>query len=287
MVAQTFQNWELIIVDDGSTDGTREYVAALDDRRIRYSLLTHARNPTRTRAEGLRLARAAWVAFLDSDDLWLPTKLAVQFAQLASRPNCHWGYTAYRVTDIGGAPVAPRPELPLQFTSGWILRDLLTFNVAVALPTLMARRAFLDEVGGFDETIALRGDYDLTLRLAARSEAWATTDVLTLVRAHSSRTTQMRAHSELFRYNERVFRKAARSAPDVALRDLCIRQCAAQLAGMAKSLSSEGRHRAAFAALTHALRDAPLSRPVWRAIVRCALGALYRLAAPRSRLQHR
>jgi glycosyltransferase involved in cell wall biosynthesis len=278
VVGQTFRDWELIVVDDGSTDGTRDYLMSLRDPRIRTVLLDQGGNPTRARAAGLRMARGTWVAFLDSDDLWTPSKLAVQLEELGAHPVCQWAYTAYRFIDTSGRPLMPRAQSTLRFSSGWILPELLTFDVAVALPTLMARRSLLEEVGGFDETIALRGDYDLTLRLAARSEAWASQEAFTLVREHADRTTLNRRHADLFLYNERVFRKAAGNAPSRRIRALCIRQCATQLAGMALALSREGKGRAAFVALARAFRDAPFAIPVWRAAAGCTLRA-FRLRA--------
>jgi glycosyltransferase involved in cell wall biosynthesis len=274
VVGQTFRGWELVVADDGSTDGTREYLTGLRDPRIRLVFLDHGGSPARTRTAGLRVARGEWVAFLDSDDLWLPTKLALQLEQLTTHPACRWGYTAYQLVDIDGRPVARRPPVAYGVRSGWILADLLTFEVSPAMPTLMVRRSLFDEVGGFDETIALRGDYDLALRLAARSEVWGTSETLSLVRDHANRTTLNRRRAELFWYNERVFRKAATSSESKAIRALCIRQCATQLAGMAHALSNEGKHAAAFAAVARALRDAPLAIPVWRATAGCLLRAL-------------
>src|SRR5690242_15593078 len=72
VLAQTYRDFELVVVDDGSTDGTRDYLAAIEDPRVRPIWLEHRGDLTVARSAGLRHVHGEWVAFLDSDDLWLP-----------------------------------------------------------------------------------------------------------------------------------------------------------------------------------------------------------------------
>jgi glycosyltransferase involved in cell wall biosynthesis len=277
---QTFRDWELIVVDDGSTDGTWADLTMLHDPRIRPVFLTHGASPARARAAAVTLARGEWVAFLDSDDIWVANKLALQLEQLAQRPSCRWSYSRYDLVDLHASPAKLPGRRPDTAPSGWILDGLLTFQVSASITTLVVRRSLLDEVGGIDETIGIRDDYDLTLRLAARSEVLAIPDRLTVVRHHAGRTTAHRRPWELFRDNARVFRKAAMAASSESVQRLCTRQCAVQLAWMARGLSEDRQHRAAFLALTRALKMAPLSGAVWRATVGCALNVVRRSPWP-------
>lgn len=78
VIAQTYGNWEMIIVDDCSTDNTKEIVSRYSDTRIKYYCLERNSGAAAARNKALSLAKGQWIAFLDSDDLWLPTKLERQ-----------------------------------------------------------------------------------------------------------------------------------------------------------------------------------------------------------------
>jgi glycosyltransferase involved in cell wall biosynthesis len=276
ILAQTFKDWELIIADDGSTDGTRAYLEGLSDPRIRCLLLPHSGSDAVPRNAALRAARGEWVAFLDSDDLWLPSKLDRQLHAMIEHADSGWSYTGFALIDTRGARLPERPSSAYRPVSGWILESLLRFEAGPCVQAMLVRRSLIRELGGFDEAIPLRADYDLALRLAARSAAHALPDTLTLVREHEGRTTSQRPHAELYALNERVFRKAAAAAPSMKLWLLCKRQCAVQLAARARALSRHGAHGAAFTSLARGLFDAPFEREVWRAAARCAVDAVRR-----------
>jgi glycosyltransferase involved in cell wall biosynthesis len=273
VIAQTFCDWELIVVDDGSTDATRDYLEAIGDARVRPVWLAHQRNLTSARSVGLRHARGEWMAFLDSDDLWLPEKLALQRQQLAAHPTCRWSYTGYLLVDANENPLPERSALLRRPISGHILERLLSFELGASIVTVLAQRSLIEEIGGFDETIPVRSDYDFTLRLAARSEVCALPENLTWVREHAGRTTARLRTLDLYIDNERVFRKAAAATTDPGIRALCLRQCATQLAGKASALSREGSNQAALAALVQAARLAPLNKAIWKTAAGCAARA--------------
>ena len=84
VLGQTYHNWELIVVDDGSTDATASRLRDLGDRRLRVVHLEHSGRPARVRNEGLACARGAYVAFLDSDDLWCAANLNDRWRRCAT-----------------------------------------------------------------------------------------------------------------------------------------------------------------------------------------------------------
>jgi len=164
VVEQTFQDFELIVVDDGSTDDTVARLQTLSDARIRLLPLPANSGGSRARNEGLRAARADLVAFLDSDDEWLPRKLEVQLARLRDSTDSRVAvaYCPWVTRDhLGGR------EVPggLPANEGDVLEPLLRgWNVATS--AALIRRGALEGVGGFDERLPAAQEYDLWLRLA-------------------------------------------------------------------------------------------------------------------------
>jgi glycosyltransferase involved in cell wall biosynthesis len=285
--AQTFADWELIVVDDGSTDGSVAWLDTLSDPRIVVVTEPHSGNPAALRNLGVANAHAPWIAFLDSDDVWAPDKLELQLTRLAENPGSRWSCTGVSFIDDLGAPIPQQGGKPYKAQSGWILERLLTFSAAATTPTLMIHRSLFEEAGGFDEEVLLREDYDLELRLASRSEIHALPESLTFVRHHGGRTSSRTRVADLYRWNAIVFRKFARSAENRRLRGIGRRQCALQLMQHASALSRGGEHLPALAASASAIRETPLRINVWRSATGCVLRALgkkdqERRRAPRS-----
>lgn len=101
---QTYKNWELIIVDDCSTDNTDEIVASFNDERIRYFRNDKNSGAALTRNRALREARGEWIAFLDSDDLWMPKKLEKQIAFMKEK-GYTFSFTEYEKIDEESKPL--------------------------------------------------------------------------------------------------------------------------------------------------------------------------------------
>jgi glycosyltransferase involved in cell wall biosynthesis len=161
---QTLPDFELFVIDDGSTDGT-EAVAApyLADRRVQYHRTDHLGQPG-AKNTGIRLSTAPLIAFLDADDAWLPTKLERQVALFERDPAVGVTYTRRRVMDEEGHELEHR-EPPLY--RGDVLAALLRDNF-VCFSSCMVRRGVFEDVGLFDEKLPLAIDYDLWLRVARR-----------------------------------------------------------------------------------------------------------------------
>lgn len=139
---------------------------------------------------------------------------------------------------------------------------------------MLVQRSLIEEIGGFDAKMLFLSDYDFILRLAARSEVCALSEMLTLVREHPGRITARLRPADLHADQARSFHKAAAAATNRKLRVLCLRQCALQVARQAAALSREGLHGAAFAALVRAVRITPFKRAIWRAAAGCVARAL-------------
>ena len=159
VLAQTYPHLELIVVDDGSHDATPEVVQACGQALI-YIRQAHA-GVSAARNRGVAASRGAFIAFLDSDDLWLPRKIAAQVALLQQQPQAQACYTD-EIWIRHGVRVNPRQIH--QKHSGWLFEPSLP-RCIISPSSIMLRRTLWDQVGGFDESLPACEDYDLWLRL--------------------------------------------------------------------------------------------------------------------------
>ena len=219
--AQTFVDWELIVVDDGSDDATRGFLRSQTDRRVTVVCSAHTGNPAATRNRGIALARGRYVAFLDSDDRWRDDKLERQVALMAAAPARRWSYTAVRRID-GAGRVLAHSSAPWVPHCGAILEQVLTIAAQIATPTVMAELAFVRELGGFDERLKFSEDYDLWARMALRSEVSVDAEPSTDVRSHDEHFTLDRS-GKLGGWAA-FYGKMESLVPTAALRALCRRQ---------------------------------------------------------------
>ena len=156
--AQTYEYWELVIVDDGSDDGTADVVAPLlGDARIRYVPTDHV-GVSLARNRALAESTGDVVAFLDTDNTWHPSHLARQVQALTASPTALWSYSGQVLVDGRSGQAELRRDLRSPSSLG--VANYIDLNV------LAHRRSVLDQLGGFDAELPRLGDWDYVARLA-------------------------------------------------------------------------------------------------------------------------
>lgn len=164
ILAQTFGDFELLIVDDGSTDNTREILSPyLSDKRLRY-FYQENQGQSVARNRGLTESRGQFLCFIDSDNVWLPNKLESQLNFLREHPEVDIVYGDIITIDETSKEIGREN---MRRISGHIAGDLLRDNF-VSINTSMVRRQCYTELGGFNEKDRLAEDYDLWLRYSTR-----------------------------------------------------------------------------------------------------------------------
>jgi glycosyltransferase involved in cell wall biosynthesis len=186
VLRQTHTDWEMIIADDGSGPETSAYLRGLADARVRVLWLQHSGRISVVRNAALRVAQGAYLAFMDSDDIWAPTKLEAQLRAMQTAPSRRWSYTALTIIDTAGRTLPDSNFKARILYDGDILERLLTVEAIVATPAVMAERSLVTEAGGFDDDQAVNEDYDLWMRLAMLSPVTAVAEPLVAVR-HKNR----------------------------------------------------------------------------------------------------
>jgi len=236
--AQTFQDWELIIADDGSGAETRNYLRALaDEPRVKLLWLSHTGNPPAVRNAALREARSDYIAFLDSDDVWMPEKLQTQLVSLRSQTVRKWSYTKCVVVDGLLSPLpGPRSE-HCAAIDGWILDRLLKAEAFIVQSSVVASRDLIEAAGGYAEDLPICGDYELYVQLAQRSEVEFVDEPLVLVRRHNDHyCNDVGALEDLRRFIEKV----QRSGTARHLAPVLGRRRAIVSAGIARGYAASG-----------------------------------------------
>jgi glycosyltransferase involved in cell wall biosynthesis len=188
VVSQRYADFETLVVDDGSSDNTADVIAALGDSRIRYVRQAHSGLPAVGRNTGMQLANGEYIAFLDSDDLWLSDKLASQVELMDSHPELALSYTNCYRFKADPTRYHPVPMLQPQAMLSGHAFDQLYACQAIPNLTVMLRSSVRDEVGQFDEDPQLKAneDYEYWLRIAARFPIDHLPQPLALYREHAA-----------------------------------------------------------------------------------------------------
>jgi glycosyltransferase involved in cell wall biosynthesis len=188
ILTQTLADFELVVVDDGSTDSTPAILASYDDPRIRVVRNEVNLGLVRSLNRGLAETRGGYVARQDADDRSSPERLALQVTHLERRPELALLASAYRRIDEAGRESGDRP-VPLETTA---IRWRLLFLNAFAHSSVMVRRDVVLALGGYDEAIRYGEDYDLWSRVAEQHEVAALPERLVDYRRSASSMTTAR-----------------------------------------------------------------------------------------------
>lgn len=211
---QTYPVHEIIVVDDGSTDGTRAALAPHWDS-IRYIQRPHE-GVAAARNAGIALSSGEFIAFLDADDIWLPEKLQLQVEYFHSHPECALVYTDMKVFDESGIlQESVKLWLNLNPPSGWIFPQLF-HETLFAADGVMFRKYCLDRVGPFDKSLRCGEDYHMWLRFSRHFRVGYIDKPLVMYRQHPSMTTRSLAMADGVPWEARVIAKVVELYPEVA-----------------------------------------------------------------------
>lgn len=188
---QTYQNFEIIIIDDGSTDNTKQVIKEINDPRIRYIYQENSGRPSCARNKGIKIATGEYIAFLDSDDLWHHQMLEKNINALNSNNNIGFvtNWSSYRT--FQGEEIFKK-ICYAKNRHDYMSYLLLSPDKAYAGPsTILVKKECFEKVGCFDEEMTFCEDWDMFFRISLLYEFYNIEEVLTYVRVHQKSLSKM------------------------------------------------------------------------------------------------
>ena len=202
---QTYPCFELLIVDDCSSDNTDEVVASFHDPRIRYFKNSVNSGAAYSRNLALREAKGKWIAFLDSDDLWRRDKLEKQIAFMRER-NCHFSYTAYEEIDTGGTPTGVHITGPKKITKAGF------FNYC--WPGCLTVMYDAETVGVIQiEQIRKNNDYAMWLKVCRKAVCFLLDEPLAYYRRGRAGSISTQNIGTMILWHYKLYREAEKQSP--------------------------------------------------------------------------
>jgi glycosyltransferase involved in cell wall biosynthesis len=274
VLGQTWRDLELVVVDDGSTDGGADLLATIADPRLRV-MRTERRGPGAARNTGARNSRAPWIAFVDADDEWHPTFLEKALAAARSAAE-----TVLVFCDVYARGQAPRR---LKIGSGTLndyFEARMRYRVAVSSSSNLIRAEHFAAIGGFPEDFRYAEDIETWLRLSCRGPFYFIAEPLCVIEAGAARTIARGAHPlERVAGLQRLFDSFAALERSGAMRPehvpACRRFMQHQRGRQALHLAAAGRRLQALQLLSRV----PFNSHTWRDWARCVARVLLRRTA--------
>lgn len=181
---QSYTDFEIIILDDGSTDQTRQRVEGMDHPAIHYHYTKHLGNLSQLRNLAWKYAKGEFIAFLDADDIWLPRKLEQQLEMIRTDEKLAFVYTDVEEFNAQGIL---RSGIYTPYQEKWISANQFELTLSGQMPiyasTVLIRRALAERVGGFEDSLIL-GDTHYLLRLAQQFPCQVIFEPLVRIRKH-------------------------------------------------------------------------------------------------------
>lgn len=258
VLAQTYDNWELVAVDDGSSDGTLGWLQAQTDTRIRVSTQTN-QGVSATRNAGLAVARGRYVAFLDADDAWAPTFIEKMLGALHSRPDAVLAYCGWQNVGLPGG--RGEPFVPPDYENA-AKTETLFAGCRWPIHAALVRRQAVLAANGFDPALRNAEDYALWLRVATAAPIVRVPEVLAFYHFHGGeQASGNRASAALQHWQAQQTYLAAHPALSSTLGPARI-----------QALTSGELLKRGYAAYWQ--RDLPAARQIFRAVMKQGYGTL-------------
>lgn len=215
LLAQSFDDWELVIVNDGSTDSSAKKIEPYFElANIRY-IYQDNRGVAAALNRGIEFSSGDFIALLDQDDIYLPDKLSLQISLMREHPDIALAHGDIKLIDGEGREIIPLVPW-ITDASGYCFATLFVSN-RIAAPTVMLRKTHLSVTGVFDESLNYGLDYDLWLRISHRFPIGYINRTLALYRRHDANMSASK--NDILRYEGalKALRKALEMFPDTVI----------------------------------------------------------------------
>jgi glycosyltransferase involved in cell wall biosynthesis len=268
VLEQTYRDLEILVIDDGSTDNTWEILQAFSGK-VRP---VHQQNTGggAARNRGIREASGDFIAFLDSDDLWLQEKLEVQMELVARSPGLTWAYSdAYAFSGESGEILFVFSQRSRQYSGD--IGGRLLFSDFIPSPTPVVHRSVFEDVGGFSD-MKVGEDWEMWLRIAAKYPVGRSSEVLAGYRVHADAVSSQIGVESLLHSRLEVIQRAIAASPD-AYSPLGVPAAARQYVSAARDFLRRGDTRRAKLMCRRAIRLSPKSVTPYATLLSTALGS--------------